>query len=89
MSVARADSDEIEGFANHLQQFLDDLNDMVNSLNGHFRSLGDTWDDKKYLEFEEVLRDLESFLKRFDTDATEQVAWLRRKVEELRTYGGI
>ncbi|CAM2836061.1 MULTISPECIES: hypothetical protein [Helicobacter] len=89
MAQAFMDPDETEDFTNHLQQFMDDLNEMVRSLNGHFRALGDTWDDAKYWEFEEVLKELESFLKHFDEQAEEQVRWLRRKIEETRTYLGV
>lgn len=61
---------------------------MVGGLNGHFRTLGDTWADLKSSEFEDTLRDLEAFLKRFDAKAIEQVRWLRRKVQESRDYLG-
>ncbi|CCB80185.1 hypothetical protein [Helicobacter bizzozeronii] len=88
MAQAVINPDETEDFTNHLQRFMDDLNDMVNDLNTHFRTLGETWADPKYLEFEEVLKDLEAFLKRFDAEATEQVRWLRRKIQEAREYLG-
>lgn len=88
MAQAIANPDDIENFANHLRRFCDNLNDETNTLNSAFRALNDTWDDPKYQEFEEILRQLESFLQRFNNEADEQEMWLRRKVSEIRTYLG-
>ncbi|WP_163556216.1 hypothetical protein [Helicobacter suis] len=88
MAQAVCDPDDLQDFTNHLRRFMDLLNDEVNSLNGHFRQLGGTWDDPQYWKFEGILQELEAFLKRFDTEAEEQERWLRRKEEEIRTYLG-
>ncbi|WP_104757749.1 hypothetical protein [Helicobacter salomonis] len=78
--------DEAEDFISHLQKFTDDLNSMFRDLHAHFHALGDTWSDPLYLQFEEALKKLEASLACFDTEATEQIAWLRRCIDSIEIY---
>ncbi|CRF48713.1 FIG00710451: hypothetical protein [Helicobacter heilmannii] len=83
---AHADYREIRDFAGYLDRFIGNLNDDVRALNGEFHKLCDTWDDDQTRDFENTLKDLEVFLSRFNSDAEEQVKWLRKVADHLEEY---
>lgn len=86
MPQAVGDPDELERFANALQQFIDSLNDAVANLNRAFAALGDTWQDEKRSRFEDEYHALIQQLKHFDANASEQIPYLAALAARLRDY---
>lgn len=86
MTQAIGDPDELERFAQSLQQFVDSLSDAVSNLNRAFASLGDTWQDEKRAQFEEEYNALVQHLGQFDTNASEQIQYLTVLAARLREY---
>lgn len=86
MAQAIGDPDELERFAQSLQQFIDLLNDAVGNLNGAFAALGDTWQDEKRAQFEEEYNALVQQLRQFDANASEQIPYLAALATRLRDY---
>ena len=86
MPQAIGDPEELERFAQSLQHFIDSLDDAVGNLNGAFGSLGDTWQDEKRARFEDEYHALLQHLLQFNSNATEQVAYLAALAERLRDY---
>ena len=86
MSQAIGDPDELERFAHALHCFIEKQNDAVGELNGHFNSLGDTWQDVKRSQFEEEYRELLRQLASFESHASEQVPYLLAMASRLRDY---
>lgn len=86
MSQAIGNPDELERFAQALQQFIDTLEEAVGSLNNSFAVLGDTWQDNKRKQFEEDYDILIQQLRQFNTNATEQVPYLGALAARLRDY---
>lgn len=86
MVQATGDPDELERFAHSLQQFIDSLNDALGNLNNAFALLGDTWQDEKRAQFEEEYKALVQQLRRFDSNASEQIPYLTAVAARLRDY---
>ena len=86
MAQAIGDPEELERFAQALQQFIDSLNDAMGNLNGSFSALGDTWQDEKRLQFEEDYNALVQQLQQFNVNAIEQVPYLATLATRLRDY---
>lgn len=86
MTQAIGDPDELERFAQSLNQFIDLLNDAVGNLNSAFAALGDSWKDEKRARFEEEFNALVQQLRQFDANASEQVPYLIALAAQLRNY---
>ena len=86
MSQAHGNPEELRIFAGALQKYLDVLNEETGQLDGAFNQLGDTWDDQKRREFEEVYMQLRSALDHFNEQAAEQVPYLQQLAVDLETY---
>ena len=71
MSQAHGNPEELRIFAGALQKYLDVLNEETGQLDGAFNQLGDTWDDQKRREFEEVYMQLRNALNHFNEQAAE------------------
>ena len=86
MPQAIGDPDELDRFAKSLTQFIDTLNEAVNGLNHSFGVLGDTWQDEKRANFEEVYNALVQQISHFEANASEQVSYLHVLASHLRDY---
>lgn len=86
MAQAIGDPEELERFAQSLQQFIDTLEDAVGGLNGAFAALGDSWQDEKRARFEEDYHALVQQLHQFNASAAEQVPYLTALASRLRDY---
>ena len=86
MSQAHGNPEELRIFAGALQKYLDVLNEETGQLDGAFNQLGDTWDDQKRREFEEVYMQLRNALDHFNEQAAEQVPYLQQLAVDLETY---
>ena len=86
MSQAHGNPEELRIFAGALQKYLDVLNEETGQLDGAFNQLGDTWDDQKRREFEEVYMQLRNALNHFNEQAAEQIPYLQQLAVDLETY---
>lgn len=86
MSKAIGDPDQLEIFAQSLNQFIDTLNEAVNGLNHSFSVLGDTWQDEKRVSFEEDYNELVQQLLLFETNASDKIPYLLSLASHLRDY---
>ena len=88
MAQAHGNPEELRIFANALQHYLDTLIEETGSLDGAFNQLGDTWDDQKRREFEDVYQQLRGALDAFREQAGEQIPYLNQLATDLETYLG-
>lgn len=88
MGQAHGNPEELRLFANALQHYLDTLEDETGQLDGAFNQLGDTWDDQKRREFEEVYRQLRGALDAFREQSNDQIPYLHQLATDLETYLG-
>jgi len=86
MSQAHGNPEELRMFADSLQHYLDTVQDETARLDGAFNQLGDTWDDQKRREFEDVYQQLRGALNSFHEQATEQIPHLLQLAADLETY---
>jgi uncharacterized protein YukE len=86
MPQAIGDPDELDRFAQSLTQFIDTLNEAVNSLNHSFGAIGDTWQDEKRARFEEDYNILLQQLSYFEKNVSNQVPYLHSLASRLRDY---
>ncbi|WP_033762768.1 WXG100 family type VII secretion target [Helicobacter pylori] len=82
MSKVQMDTEEVRGFAEHLERFKELLNDEVNDLSNHFHNL-ESWQDAKRERFSEVVDNLKGTFNEFDEAAQEQIAWLKERIRVL------
>ena len=88
MAQAHGNPEELRIFAGALQHYLDTIIEETGRLDGAFNQLGDTWDDQKRREFEDVYQQLRGALNAFHEQATEQIPYLNQLATDLETYLG-
>lgn len=86
MSQAHGNPEELRLFASALQHYLDTLEEETGRLDGAFNQLGDTWDDQKRREFEDVYQQLRGALNAFQEQSKEQIPYLQQLAADLETY---
>lgn len=86
MPQAHGNTEELRVFAGTLQHYLDIMQEETGRLDGAFNQLGDTWDDQKRREFEEVYQQLRDALNIFQNQASEQIPYLQQLATDLETY---
>ena len=86
MSQAHGSPEELRLFASSLQHYLDVLKEETGQLDGAFSQLGDTWDDQKRREFEDVYQQLRNALDSFQEQAENQIPHLQQLATDLETY---
>ena len=86
MGQAHGNPEELRLFASALQHHLDTVEEETGRLDGAFNQLGDTWDDQKRREFEEVYQQLRGALNSFHEQATQQIPYLQQLAADLETY---
>lgn len=86
MAGVHATPEELDRFAGGLESYLDAVETETNRLRSAFSELGDSWQDQQRQSFEETFQQLLNALASFKEDAEEQIPYLRRLAEDLRTY---
>jgi uncharacterized protein YukE len=86
MAQAHGNPEELRLFANALEHYLSTVEEETGRLDGAFSQLGDTWDDQKRREFEEVYQQLRGALNNFHEQATQQIPYLNQLATDLETY---
>lgn len=88
MAQAHIDPEELRNFVSDLEHYLETIEDETNSLKGHFDELGETWNDSKHDQFNEVFDELISALNAFKDNAEEQIPYLNALAEKAEDYLG-
>ena len=88
MEQVHGNPEELRIFAGALQHYLDTLEEETGRLDGAFNQLGDTWDDQKRREFEDVYRQLRGALNAFQEESKNQIPYLNQLATDLETYLG-
>jgi len=79
------DIDELERFANQLQVFNQQLEQITYKIEGQFQNLGSSWRDEQYAKFsEEWHSTFRVIYKYIDQNAPEYVRYLKVKVAKFR-----
>jgi hypothetical protein len=85
-ATAKGNPDEQERFANHLERFLQNLQQEVSSLAGAYNTVCETWGDAQRHAFEDTFNKLIMQLRVFEQDAGEQIIFIRQLAVKLREY---
>lgn len=86
MGQVHGNPEELRLFANALEHYLDTLEEETGRLDGAFNQLGDTWDDQKRREFEDVYQQLRGALNAFQEQAKAQIPHLHQLATDLEIY---
>ena len=86
MGQAHGNPEELRIFAGTLQHYLDTLEEETGRLDGAFNQLGDTWNDQKRREFEEVYQHLRGALNAFQEQVKDQIPHIQQLATDLETY---
>ncbi len=88
-SKVDVDIDELERFANQLQVFNQQLEQITYRIESQLQNLGTTWRDDQYAKFSEDWHStFRAIYKFIDQDAPEYVRYLKTKVAKLRDARG-
>lgn len=86
MSNVVNNPEELDGFANQLQHYLETLAEETGRISGAFSQMGNVWQDEKYAQFEEAFQALVSEMNAFQDRAEEHIPHLHKMAEVLREY---
>lgn len=86
MAQVHGNFEELRIFASALEHYLDILQEETGRLDGAFNQLGDTWNDQKRMEFEDVYQQLRRALNAFHEQAQNQIPHLRQLADDLEIY---
>ncbi len=81
-----ASPESMRDFARHLDQSNHQLADVMNHLSSRVGTLGDTWRDDHYQQFENTFRQAATMVNRFLEQSENYVQYLQRKAEHLESY---
>ena len=86
MQGAHVDPNELRRFASSLRLFDTQLRESMQTLQGRFNQLGETWKDRKYVayaqEFQQTMRALERFIE----SSEKQIAPLLEDADDIDEY---
>jgi len=88
MSTVRADPKEIRKFQSSLRNFNRELELITGRLQQQLRTLGTSWQDAKYREFEAQMTDVLQAFKRYQSQSSDYLRYLDGKARPLEEYGG-
>jgi hypothetical protein len=88
MSKVINDLDALIAFRAHLIRFNRTLQDEFSSMSGHWREMGDVWNDAKYVEFGAALEEVNRGIERYLAATEGHEAYLLGRIEALRNYLG-
>ncbi len=86
MPNAQANSDDLHAFADRLAHCAETVGGEVDSTAAAFSALGDTWQDEKRAQFEEVFSDLCGCIQRLRDACDDQVPYLHTLASRLEDY---
>lgn len=89
MSQVQANPEELRAFAARLANCSQAINEEAEGTAAAFSSLGDTWNDAKRSEFEEVFEELLSCIRRFHDACEDQVPYLQNLASHLEDYNAL
>jgi len=78
-----ASPEAMRDFSRYLDQSNHQLVEVMNSLSSRLSSLGDTWRDDGYEQFDSAFRQAATSVNRFLEQSEKYVDYLRRKAERL------
>lgn len=81
-----ASPETMRDFGRYLDQSNHQLADVMNYLSERVGSLGDTWRDDHYQQFENTFRQAAAMVNRFLEQSESYVQYLHRKAEHLENY---
>ena len=84
-----ASPETMRDFARYLDQSNHQLADVMNYLSSRVSSLGDTWRDEHYQQFEDAFSQAARMVNVFLEQSENYVRYLHRKAEPLETYGQV
>lgn len=80
------DPEEVRRFAQELKKFNSDLQNGMNSLQGRFAALSDTWQDQEHAKFADEFRQTMKALKKFIEISNQHTPFLLRKAQRIEEY---
>ena len=86
MAQAIMDPEAVRRFAEELKRFNTDLQNLLNSLQARFKSLGDSWQDQEHDKFAEEFVQTMKTLKRFVEGSNKHTPYLLRKAQRIEDY---
>lgn len=86
MSAVINDYEQLRGFVNCLQNYLQQIDNANSGLDQAFSELGDVWRDQQRTDFEEVYNQLRDMLKKFHDSTEQQIPYLLDLANILEQY---
>lgn len=86
MPQSHGDYQELYTFAATLQNYLERVMEETGRLDAAFNQLGDTWQDAKRSEFEDIFQQLRGTLNAFHEQASQQIPHLNQLARHLEDY---
>lgn len=86
MAQAHADPDDLDDFAGHLGNYIEELDSLTALLQQRFAGLSDTWQDQEQKRFADEFDQLTANLQRFSAAVEPLIPHLRTKASHLRDY---
>jgi uncharacterized protein YukE len=81
-----ASPETMRDFARYLDQSNHQLADVMNYLSSRLGSLGDTWRDEHYQQFEDAFSQAATQVNRFLAQSESYVQYLHQKAQHLESY---
>jgi uncharacterized protein YukE len=81
-----ANPEELRSFARALDTFNDQLVQLVSGLSSRLAGLGESWRDREFTEFKDVLDQTVHHLNRFLGESERYVRFLQKKADPLDEY---
>lgn len=89
MSQVQANPEELRNFAALLENCSQNIAEEASTTSAAFSSLGDSWNDSKRAEFEEIFTELLGCIHRFNEACEEQVPYLQSLAAHLEGYNSL
>ena len=86
MNNVMANPEDLRSFANHLGQYLEQLQSDTTSLQGHFATIKEVWNDAQGAAFEHNFAQWMAALRMFESNASEAIPCLIGMAQDLEQY---
>ena len=80
------DPEKVRQFAEELQRFNRDLDNLLILLHARFAALSDTWQDQEHEKFSEEFKQAMKALRKFVELSKEHTPYLLRKAQRIEEY---
>ena len=81
-----ASPETMRDFARNLDSSNHQLVDVMNHLSSRLSSLGDTWHDDHYAQFDDAFRQAATWVNRFVDQSERYIRYLHQKAGHLESY---